>query len=336
VNTQSLLATLLLWAPLAGAATPEPPALSAGGLLFGDFYYIPSNHLDSGEGAAGLVVRRGYFTLDADFSDNWFGRARLEINQSGAFETYSFTSQLKDLFLGWKAGRQRLLLGLSPTPTFDLIESTWDFRYLARTPMDLQGAPSRDTGIAMKGPVNTAGTLSYRAMYGAPVAFSADSDDHSKWMGAMTWRPTAEWTVDLYADYQPRPGATNRMTLQAFVAWQTGKLTLGAQYSHQDREDDSNLELASAFAWGRVAENTRLVGRVDRLFEPSPRGNNIAYLPYDPTARATTFFGGIEFQASPHFCVTPNTVVTYYDRNDEGVRPATDFYLRLTLFINFE
>jgi len=142
VMTRSALAILLFWAPLAGAATSERPAFSAGGLLFGDFYYIPANHLQSGEDAAGVVVRRGYFTLDADFSENWFGRARLELNQSGEFETYDFTVQVKDLYTGWKLGRQRLLLGLSPTPTFDLIESIWDFRYLARTPMDLQGAPS--------------------------------------------------------------------------------------------------------------------------------------------------------------------------------------------------
>jgi hypothetical protein len=334
--TRVLPAALLCWAPLAGAVTPEAPAFSAGGLLFGDLSYVPGNHLDSGKDAAGLVARRGYFTLDATFSASRFGRARLEINQSGSFETYTFRSQLKDLYLGWKPGRQRLLLGLSPTPTFDLVESIWDFRYLARTPMDLQGAPSRDTGVSMKGPLNTAGTLSYRAMYGAPVEFGADSDPHSKWMGAVSWKPASNWSFDLYVDYQPRPGLTNRTTLQFFAARQSERFTWGIQYSHQERQDDPNLELASAFAWGRIAANTRLVGRIDRLFEPSPKGNSIAYLPYDPTARATSLFSGIEFQASPHFFITPNTVVTYYDRNDQGVRPATDFYLRLTLFINFE
>jgi hypothetical protein len=48
------------------------------------------------------------------------------------------------------------------------------------------------------------------------------------------------------------------------------------------------------------------------------------------------FIGGAEFQVSPHVFITPSTVLTRYDRNDEGVRPRTDFYLRLTLFVNFE
>jgi len=312
------------------------PAFSAGGLMFGDLYYVPSNHLEEGDGAAGLVVRRGYLTFDADFSSNWFGRARLELNQSGEFETYTFEVDFKDLYLGWKLGRQRLLLGLSPTPTFDVIESIWDFRYLARTPLDLQGVPSRDTGISLKGPINAAGTISYRAMYAAAVDFGADSGDKSRWMGAMTWKPSPGWTLDLYADYESRPGPTDRTTLQAFLAYQTGTLAWGAQYSHQDREEDPALELASAFVRNRVGEKTRLVGRIDRLMQPSPRGNDISYLPFDPSAAATTFFGGVEFQASPHFFITPNTVLTYYDRNDEGIRPKTDFHLRLTLFINFE
>ena len=130
------------------------PSLSVGGLLFGDFYAVPSNHLPEGDGAAGLVLRRGYLTFDADFTENWFGRMRFELNQSGEFETYRFDATIKDLHLGWNIGRQKLLLGLSPTPTFDLIESIWGSRYLARTPMDLQGVPSRDTGFSLKGPIN--------------------------------------------------------------------------------------------------------------------------------------------------------------------------------------
>lgn len=51
--------------------------------------------------------------------------------------------------------------------------------------------------------------------------------------------------------------------------------------------------------------------------EPSPRGNNISYLPFDPSARATFFIGGIEYQATPHLTITPNIVRTHYDRNEQ-------------------
>jgi len=139
--------------PSAFAEEKERSLFSVGGLLFGDSYYVVSNHLEDDEGAAGLVLRRGYLTFNADFSENLFGRLRFEVNQSGEFETYTFDVDFKDLYLQWKVGKQHLLFGLSPSPTFDLIESIWGFRYLARTPMDMQGVASRDTGIAANGPL---------------------------------------------------------------------------------------------------------------------------------------------------------------------------------------
>jgi len=321
-------------APAAGA--DDYQAFRAGGLFFGDLYHVPSHHSEEGDGATGAVLRRGYLTFNADFSDHWFGRLRFEINQSGAFETYDFDAKTKDLYLGRKFGRQRVLLGLSPTPTFDVIESLWGLRYLARTPMDLQGVASRDTGLAVRGPLNASGSLSYRFMYGAPVDFGGDSNDRERWMGAVGWQPAAGWTIDLYADYEALDGPRDRSTRQLFLAYQADKWRWGLQYSDQDRQNDPPLELASAFLVSRLTERTLLVGRVDRLLEPSPRGDGISYLPMDPSARATMMFAGLEFQINSQVFLTPNTVVTVYDRNDQGVQPKTDVHLRLTLFVDFE
>lgn len=319
-----------------GAGAEGYPDFRAGGLLFGDLYHVPSHHSEAGDGATGLVLRRGYLTFNADFSDDWFGRLRFEVNQSGEFETYSFEAKTKDLYLGRRFGRHKVLLGLSSTPTFDVIEAAWGLRYLARTPMDLQGVASRDTGLAVQGPINASGSLRYRFMYGAPVEFGGDSNDRERWMGALGWQPAEGWTIDLYADYEALDGPRDRSTRQLFLAYQGERLRWGLQYSNQDRQDDPPLELASAFFVRQVTEAVSLVGRVDRLLEPSPKGDGISYLPMDPSARATTMFAGVEFEVRPHLVLTPNVVCTRYDRNDQGVRPDTDLHLRLTLFIDFE
>lgn len=331
-----LIFACLGWVQIALAQEQDLPSLSVGGLLFGDFYAVPSNHSPAGDGAAGLVLRRGYLTVDSRFTENWFGRMRFELNQSGEFETYSFNVSIKDLYLGTEIGRQRLLIGLSPTPTFDLIESIWGSRYLARTPMDLHGVASRDTGISVKGPINPSGTLAYRFMMGTKINIGEESDDHQKWMGAVSWKPAANWILDFYLDSEAISGPRDRSTIQGFVGYQTDELAWGIQYSNQDREEDRPLELASTFIRSRLAEKVTLIGRVDRLFEPSPRADNISYLPFDPTARATTLFAGAEFHTTPHLFITPNIVFTRYDRNDAGVRPNSDLHMRLTLFIDFE
>ena len=155
-------------------------------------------------------------------------------------------------------------------------------------------------------------------------------------MGALNWRPAPGWNIDLYADYEKLSGPTDRTTLQAFIARQWDDYRFGAMYSHQDREEDPTLELASVFLVGKLSEKTRWVGRMDRLMEPSPSGDNISYIPFDPSAKATFFIGGLEFHTSPHFYLTPNIIYTHYDRSENGVRPESDLHLRLTLFINFE
>ena len=108
------------------------------------------------------------------------------------------------------------MVGLSPTLTFDLIESVWGARYLMRTPMDLQGVASRDIGISFKGPLSSGGRWSYRAMLCTGIEFGAESGD-------------------------------GRTTVQLFAGDKTDTRRWGVQYSYQDRQEDPRLELASAF-----------------------------------------------------------------------------------------
>ncbi|MEE4217072.1 MAG: hypothetical protein V2I48_05635 [Xanthomonadales bacterium] len=325
---------LALSGPLAAEGAVYP-SLDFGGLVFGDIYYVPSNHLESGDGATGLVMRRAYLTLDVDFSERWFARVRGEANQDGTFETYEFTSQFKDLYLGVNMGRQQLLAGLTSTPTFDLIEKIWGARYLMRTPMDLQGVASRDTGLSVQGPLNASGSLSYRAMWGAPLDFSNDGNPNSRLMGALNWSPGKHWTLDLYMDTESRENQQDWNTWQVFAGFQNERLRWGVQFSKQDRKDNPSIELASAFIVASLNERSSVIGRIDRLFEPSPRGNGIAYIPFDPSAPATMFVGAYEYDLTQDLTLAPNFIVIDYDRNDAGQRPETDVHLRLTAYFRF-
>jgi hypothetical protein len=322
-------------APAALAQEDSYPSFDLGGLIFGDAYYVPSHHLEEGDGAAGLFLRRAYLTLDAEFSQHWFARARLEINQDGDFETYEFDGDWKDLYLGVELGRHKVLAGLAPTPTFDLIESIWGARYLARTPMDMQGIASRDTGISARGPLNASGTLGYRAMWAAPVEFGKESNPNDRLMAAVSWSPRNELTFDFYIDFEDRDEHHDRTTVQAFVGYDTDPLRWGLQYSKQDRQDDPSLELASGFVAVGMGEKSSLIGRIDRIIEPSPRGDDISYIPFDPSAPATMYIGAWEYRLLPNLTLTPNFIVIDYDRNEEGQQPETDVHLRLTAYFKF-
>ena len=326
----------LLAAASALAETGGASWLSVGGLAFGDAYHLPSHHLESGDGATGAVLRRGYLTFDADGGGRWDGRLRLELNQSGAFETYDMELDIKDLWVGTDLGSQRLVLGLAPTPTFATIESLWGKRYLMRTPMDLQGVASRDTGVSISGPLGSSGALSYQAMVGSGIEFGAEAGDGRKLMVAVDWQLTERWLAQLYVDEERLAGPTDRTTVQGFLAYQGEGWRWGAQYSDQDREEDSPLRLSSTFVVKSLGGPWQAIGRIDRIHEPSPRGDNISYIPFDPTAPATLFLAGAEFALSERVSITPNVVVIDYDRREDGSSPQTDVYLRLTAFFNFE
>ena len=324
-----------LWCPVS-AAQDDQDRFRLGGLLFGDGYHVASHHTTSGDGATGFVLRRGYLTANFDLGDRWRGRARIEVNQDGEFERYSFDTRLKDLYLARTIGRQELVIGLAPTLTYDLIESTWGARYLMRTPLDLQGVSSRDTGITLKGSLGDGGRVGYRAMYGSGLEYANQGGGGDKLMGAITWSLASGVQIDVYADYEKRAGNTDRNTWQVFAGHKTNTLRWGLQYSHQDRQDDPTLELASAFVVRAWRENLSFIGRVDRLLEPSPRGDRIAYVPFDPSARATMMLAGVEYRAASVFRITPNVIWTTYDRNADGVRPDDDLHLRITFFIDLE
>jgi hypothetical protein len=330
----SFIVLAMMAAP--GVAWPDDQqsGFEIGGLLFGDLYHIPSHHRPEGDGATGAALRRGYLTFDAASDSGWFGRLRFEVNQSGEFETYDFEADFKDFYVGYGLEQHEITLGLQPTPTFDVIESLWGLRYLMRTPADLQGVPSRDTGVSLKGQINS--EWSYRVMLGAGLDFGAESGDGHSAMGAVNWKLDDRWMLDFYLDRERRPGSTDTTTAQVFAGYQGEGIRFGAQYIYRDRETNAPGELASVFLVRNGGRGSSLIGRIDRIMEPSPKGDNISYIPFDPRSRATMLLAGFEYAASEHLRITPNTVVISYDRNDEGIRPETDVFLRLTLFFDFE
>jgi len=314
----------------------EPPRLDFSGFFFGDLYYIPSHHTAEGDGASGGVLRRLLLTADATLDDHWSARARLEAYHEGAFENYEMTHRVLDLGVTRKLGDHRLSAGLIPTITYDVMEGFWGKRYLVRTAPDIQGIAARDLGVKLMGPLSSGRGLSYRVMYGSKETWEADKNPFDKVMGGVTWRGNGGWLVDAYGDWESRPGPYDRTTWQFLVGKKTDQFTLGLEYLNQDRDEDPDLELATVLGVLKLGGRWSLMGQLHRLFKPSVKGNDIAYIPFDPTAKATNLVGGLEYRVNDHVTLSPNIVWTRYGINESGVKPDDDLHLRLTFYVNFE
>ncbi|HEX8154365.1 MAG TPA: porin [Thermoanaerobaculia bacterium] len=327
-RTALLVLVLCSFSAFAQEKAPEKPVVISG-YVIGDYYSVPSHHLAVAEGQNGFWLRRGYLTFDKTISDQFSARLRFEINQPGDFRTNANLEPfVKDAYVRWKQSpKLEWTVGISPTPTFEVIERIWGYRSVERTPVDLHRlASSRDFGIALTGGFDR---YRYHVMAGNGSGVGSETNDEKKVAAAFSIAPTKSTLVELYADREARPGDDDRSIAQVFAALQLPGKRVGAQFTHQDRAR-GDVDLASVFGVADLRPNVSVLARVDRMFDPSPEGDRIAFLPFDTTSESTLFIAGVDYKLHKNVSIIPNVEYIRYDGGAED-----DILLRLTFFYSF-
>lgn len=322
------------------APLPWYESMKVSGYLFGDTYAAIENHDPDVKDQYGFWVRRAYLTIDSKLDDEWSARLRFEANSPGDFETNSKLEPfVKDAYLAWKRDRHELYLGLSPSPTFEYIEGFWGLRHVEKTPLDLyRMASSRDMGIAYKGE-SAQGALFYHAMIGNGAGDGAETNKGKKIMASLGIRPTDALVTQLYADYEDRPGASDRSTLQAFLGWRGRLSRYGLQYAWQrreiDKESNEDIAILSAFGAWQLAPQGQLFARYDRSFDGIPDAAKVPYLNLVNDMRFDLVILGWEQQLRPGISLSPNLEYVRYRDTDGISAPGDDLFGKLTLFYHF-
>lgn len=328
-------------APAAPAATQtsQPPALKISGLVFGDYYYFASSHDPDFEDQNGFWLRRAYLTLDHTMTHGFSGRLRLEGNGAGDMTDTRLTPFVKDAYLRWSSGSHGVLLGMSGTPSIEFIDSFWGYRFVEKTPLDLQRWDgTRDLGIAAQGTLGPGKTLNYHVMFGNGSDTGSEVNTNKTVRAAFGYRGTSGVVLEGYADWQDQPDDADRSTLQAFFGYRKPRGRIGLQYAHQTRrlalEPATGFDLASAFVVARVTGRHWILARVDRMFEPNPNGDRIPYLPFSTEAPSTLVIVGWDILLSPNVHVGPNVEFVKY--GDAGGTPVrSDKVARMTFYFDW-
>ncbi|RMF56086.1 MAG: hypothetical protein D6748_14280 [Calditrichaeota bacterium] len=321
------------------ADEPAPGKIS--GYMFGDYYWVAQNHNSDIENMNGFWLRRVYFTYDKGLSDAFSMRLRLEMAHPGDFTSKSTAVPfIKDAYLKYKKGNHQIILGISPTPTWEVVEKVWGYRSVEKTPLDLQKfGSSRDFGVALKGKLGSEGKVSYHLMLANGNSNKSETNKGKKVLLALGFHPTSNVVVEVYGDFDDHPGEADVYTLQGFAAYKTKKARIGVQFASQTHEvaggDNVSRELGSVFVVVRSSEKVALFARVDRLFDANPKGASISYIPFDETAKATFLVGGLDFTPIKNVHLMPNAEIVLYEENDAGVKPDTDLIPRLTFYYKF-
>lgn len=322
------------------ATKPWYEAFKVSGYVIGDAYAVLSNHDAAVEDQTGFWIRRGYLTFDTKISDTWSSRLRFEVNSPGDFKTNSKMNPfVKDAYLAWKRDGQELYMGISPSPTWEFAEGFWGYRSIEKTPLDLyRMGSSRDFGVAYKAKAME-GKIFYHAMFGNGNGEASETNEGKKGMFSLGFKPTDALVAELYADFEDRPGNTDRTTYHAFLGWKADKSRYGLEYGYQDREaesgPDEDVSVASMFGVWNLTEKSSFVARWDHAFDGFSDADKI---PYSPIAKNTEFdlaILGWDYKLHKQISLIPNLGYVMYRGTDGLPAPDDDLYAKMTLYYQF-
>ena len=323
---------------------PAPPPYKFSGLIFGDYYYFGQHHDPTWEDQQGFWIRRVYFTFDYTFTPKVTTRFRLEMNGNGKLAGGTLTPYVKDAYLRWTFyGRQQFTVGLQPSLTLDYVDAFWGLRHIEKTPLDLYRWDStRDTGVALGGPLNAANTLKYSVQFGNDSGTGSETNTYKALRVAARYEASPGLTVEGQYGYFARGLDEDRTLAQVFAGYRAGWGRVGAQYAFQTRRaaagtalPDLDLDVYSGYAVADVkAQKLSVFARVDRHADPCPDCANMDYLPIDAGAPFTLFLAGVEYYLIPAVRFSPNVEWVHYSPPKRaGVpTPADDVVCKATFY----
>lgn len=312
------------------------------GLVFGDFFWKNLSSINrANEGDTGFWIRRGYLTYDHTFDEKWSSRFRLEINSPDlTATTANMTPYVKEASLTWKPTSHSIQIGMIPTPTWvGLVEDHWGYRSVEKTPLDLQRFGSAvDLGIAVKGTFGEGDRYGYHVMGGNGSATRSETNGDKKFFAAFFAKPIADLVFQIYGDAESGSNFDDRYTLYTFTGYSKENWRAGLFFAEriQQRRAAVNqyFEILSGYGAFKIVEKWWGFLRADRLFDASPNGNQIEYLPFNRSSEPTLLLAGLDYEVHKDIHLMPNVEAIIYDPVT-GRRPGTDLMSKLTFFWKF-
>lgn len=323
------------------------------GYMFGDYFYniqrdtaissIPNKALSGEKDLNGFVFRRIYFTYDYDISKSFSTKFRVEADNSTTTPNGKLTIFVKDAFLKWKDvfANQDLIIGIQPTPAFEISESFWGYRSLEKTIMDLRGyVSSRDFGISLRGKLNEKGSLGYWAMYGNNSGVNLENDKYKRYYLHFYVKPIENLTATIYGDLRSQKSVLNPVNLSGtlsrniytaafFLGYKNKTVSFGAETMYQVKENDrqtlTGIENRSGygislFGSAKLSGQTAIIGRYD-FFEPDD--NRMA-----SADRVNYFILGLNYMPAEKVMIIPNLQVETFENKNykSSVTGRVTFY----------
>ena len=315
------------------------------GLMFGDLFYNANAISPANKDINGWRFRRIYFTTDYTINDNFSTRFRLEADQVALSTNNKIISFVKDAWLKWANvfSGSDLIVGISPTPAYEISEAAWGYRSLEKPIMDyFEIVPSRDLGIDLKGKIDEKGIANYWVKIGNNSGNSPESNKYKRFYGQLQFKPSDDLLLTVYGDFasngqkrDPFDGQlknNSAFVAAGFINYKQGNIfALGIEGFIKSQQNNysstgaaASLESQTGFGisiWGKASltENIGIVGRYDS-FDPNTNSSAI-------NDKQGLIIGAVDFKVAPKVSIMPGIEVhTLQGAIDSDVTPRVTFF----------
>ena len=322
------------------------------GLMYSDYFYNIDNKTITNKDLNGFQLRRIYFTTDFAVADNFDSRFRLESDQSANSITNGgkLGVMVKDAYLKWEGifSGSDLVLGISPTPAFDLSEAAWGYRSLEKTILDLDGiVSSRDFGVDLKGKFTESGSVKYWVKLANNSGNAPETDKYKRIYATFQFKLTDNLQASVHADYASKAQkvdafdnltkSNNQFVGYAFLGYkQNDDYSVGveaftrtiqnnyAKSAAEALQNQSSIGI-SLWGWKTLTETLKLVARFDN---------------YDPNSSKdldgnSFLMAGLDYKAAKNVSVIPNFQLVNYQAKDASGKSLKDLTARVTFAYSF-
>ncbi|HAZ14770.1 MAG: hypothetical protein A2X86_22395 [Bdellovibrionales bacterium GWA2_49_15] len=291
-------------------------------LAFGDYYWNKHSETGAVNGQHGLAFRRIYLTLDNAFDDNHSGKLQLEANQAApSAAAATMTPYVKQANVTRKIGDHAVAVGIVGTPALTAAESSWGYRDVEKTPLDLLGwVGSVDGGISVKGSFMEK-MLMYHVLYGNGAKNNQETDKYKEMYGSLGVAPIKNLLVEVYYDKKESfKGLTDATINQLFVGYKMEGLRVGAQYATYVLKTqsagvataDKKANVISAHVAKSFGEEAAwsVFGRYDMIeykTDASVAATNLYYMSTQTSAKKlNVMILGADYKDGDNFHIIPN------------------------------
>ncbi len=299
------------------------------GQFFGDYAISRLSAEPDGDLDHAFQIRRIFFTADFPVASSMDGRFRVESTNRNTLDGTRSTPFLKDAYLRWKDALgpgHMIVFGLSAPPMWQVSQRFWSYRALARTIQHRAGlAGSRDTGIALYGPLGSSGRNRYGLMVGNDNIGAGDTDNAKHLYAQIDSDLSDQWTGAFGLDYRPSASGQS-VNSSLFLGWKhASRKRIATELFYMKTQgdeghDDAFMVGASLFGWYHLSDHARLILRVDRTHLESGA----------MTVGKTFALAGISFRPENTIEIIPNIGIEDDERQEHA-----DLTARVTIYATF-